>query len=600
MSSTDNGERSLSLSGDSSKQSGNPSQPGRVTYVVNNRPNDLDSSLLPVGMNLFEKLVVVQCKCDGYAQPPDSPIQDEDHCRSKQPGALEMSQSSHHPQASRSPASSIPKTNRDSCGACGNGHDIRYCPYPNTLDGRTKICPICDTSDHAWFQCEYYEQDAEQQWEICWMNRSCLPTLVHNTPLQEIFASKAISVIEKTDTDAMFASQVLGGVPGPLSPGFVINLIHPGSDNSCAQLTIMGLLPWKLERQVLESSQRAFESVRDPLTNFMRMETRVKGTKSNKHDVPKARTLEFFHNEVVAQPQTNQQTFPSDHCEGCDSAVFMHDMRAGHHKSECDRPCRLCVMEDKDSNTKLKDCKEHCSIHLCPIDDGGLDHHVECLEWSTKRCGICMEPHWLQDCTKFLANICPVQSCRKRDCKSHCNACGCSMDILKLPCPQEWKNNSEMWERLVSDLFADWHAFLHGFQWIRRECPDAGIKQGMWAMLQCKTHGDVMVKADALATLRRNAWNEAVEYNRQDYDELSIKKALRVLTAPECKKCFEMMYIEGTADYDLRTSGVLTAWGKDIKRSLPTLVGGAQTRFPSRRTKYRPRREAQILDLKDN
>lgn len=89
---------------------------------------------------------------------------------------------------------SIPVELRDKCGACKRDHDICFCPEPNTKNGRTKICPVCDSTKHAWCHCHHYdERDIATQYEICWENRRGLPTLVHDVSLHELFLQKVRS-----------------------------------------------------------------------------------------------------------------------------------------------------------------------------------------------------------------------------------------------------------------------------------------------------------------------------------------------------------------------------------------------------------------------
>lgn len=156
-----------------------------------------------------------------YDDPPGPPRPNEDNTKTNAKGA---------PKKDR--PKTIPLENRDKCGACTEYHDIRYCPYPNTEDGRTKICPICDTSKHAWFECWYYKRDVMEQWTVCWVNRRCLPTLVHDAPLDEIFYSRVSLARQAPNIDGPSHLESLNSLPGPLSPAFVQKLVPPDREDA--------------------------------------------------------------------------------------------------------------------------------------------------------------------------------------------------------------------------------------------------------------------------------------------------------------------------------------------------------------------------------
>ncbi|KAL1849914.1 hypothetical protein Daus18300_013109 [Diaporthe australafricana] len=188
----------------------------------------------------------------------------------------------------------IPQKLRTKCGSCRKDHDIRYCPYPNTDDLRTKICPICDTTKHAWFQCEHYKDDASEQFDICWVNRRGLPTLVHDNSLHEVFVSKLSLKDHGHDTDAD-CLRSLNYRAGPLGPQFVKRLMPPEhKDGTVAdQLNKGQKLPWDLDKETLESPvNRPNQMIEDPATRNMRPGHYTHGTKTTV--IPKARALEYF------------------------------------------------------------------------------------------------------------------------------------------------------------------------------------------------------------------------------------------------------------------------------------------------------------------
>lgn len=204
----------------------------------------------------------------------------------------------------------IPQTYRDKCGACKEGHDIRFCPYPNTKDGRTKICPICDTSKHAWYTCEHYnEEDTGLQWIVCWTNRRGLSVIVHNASLHELFYKKVhLGNVKKAVEDRVRA---LNMKPGPLSPAFVKRLMPPQDDDDYVQQQLREgrRLPWELEKEDLESNMdRLKKVIEDPETENMQLDKRINGTKTTY--VPKAGKLKYFrelHQKNRRDEQTAQQ-----------------------------------------------------------------------------------------------------------------------------------------------------------------------------------------------------------------------------------------------------------------------------------------------------
>lgn len=171
---------------------------------------------------------------------------------------------------------------------------VRFCPYPNTEDGRTKICPVCDTSKHAWYQCVHYdEKDTQLQWGVCWVNRRGLPTLVHDQSLHGIFLTK----LDLEDEETPFESRLraLNTQAGPLSPAFVKRLLPPEGSDFCVQQQLRAgrRLPWQLDREILESPMdRPDQAIEDPATRDMQVGNFIPDTKTSY--VPKAGKQKYF------------------------------------------------------------------------------------------------------------------------------------------------------------------------------------------------------------------------------------------------------------------------------------------------------------------
>lgn len=497
----------------------------------------------------------------------------------------------------KDPPKTIPQTNRDKCGACSQDHDIRYCPYPNTEDGRTKICPICDTTKHAWHECWYYKRDITEQWNVCWENRRCLPTLVHDASLDEILGSMVSLARETSNKYGPSPLEKLNyhfkKRPGPLSPAFVKNLMPPDvRDNHVQQALQDGrMLPWQLEKKILQCPvKRPGMAVRDPATTEMSPESYILGTSTTR--VPGAAKLKYFHdldaidranNAVYSEIQATKMNraelkalvekrrrirLPSstddivmdcancgssDHrhmkcpspCRECGRKMVEHGIeiegtectagclckpQPGHRRPDCTQLCRPCVLLNKDSNTAIKDCTEHCPVH---ITTDGTDHS-DCKRM-TKRCNACEGKHWYQDCTEFLGRICPLDFCHKVDCTTHCCKCGGSnVDGVAALFPN---NEDTAYRRHVEELVGIWHQFLETRQWERVVTPDASITKGAWSVLRCKTHKDIEVDVASLEQVRAATWSAVVECVRGGLTEMTVTRAKALLRVPECEAC---------------------------------------------------------------
>lgn len=502
----------------------------------------------------------------------------------------------------------MPQANRDKCGACSQNHDIRYCPYPNTEDGRTKVCPICNSSKHAWFECWYYKRDVMEQWTICWANRRCLPTLVHNAPLDEIFHSRVSLARETTNTDGPSPLENFNILPGPLSPAFVKKLMPPdvGDAHIHQELQEGRLAPWELKRGILEDNVfRSKGVIRDKSTMDMRIDRFIDGTRSSAEGVPAASKQDFFldmenamkanddvYNEILAKkplpslkaiippkyrfnPQgkwgkcdddDDEMAVTCDNCgtEGhdilecptpckeCGKSMPHHAGQLsngqcklgclcrddpGHKRPDCDRLCRPCFIENRDSTTVIKDCKKHCQLHMCHTQDGQgqSQNHSRCVEEHDK-CPSCHGRHWHQDCPRWLGTLCLRQDCLGTKCNIHCHTCGgCKIDEIMSLFPKNGTPSS------VLALVRTWHEFLDNWQWERVQAPAAAacIEFSPWSFLRCRRHENVTADACILEKKRAHTWKMVVDCVRGGFTEGTVSKAKRLLQIPECRDCFD-------------------------------------------------------------
>lgn len=497
-----------------------------------------------------------------------------------------------------------PLENRDKCGACTEYHDIRYCPYPNTEDGRTKICPICDTSKHAWFECWYYKRDVMEQWTVCWVNRRCLPTLVHDAPLDEIFYSRVSLARQAPNIDVPSHLESLNSLPGPLSPAFVQKLVPPDREDAWIQHELQEgrVVPWELSRAALEDGgHRAQGGIRDESTTHMLID----GTRSSIEDIPATIKHESFimsdamkannevYDRILAQKplptvkavipppgrdfpnrrvgggtcdNCGSSSHPRHHCLGpckeCGMSAPNHfgslgywcsrgcvcGPNPGHTRTACNSLCRSCTY-DGDLNTELKDCKKHCPLHMCLTSDG-RDHSWCAAEH--KACPSCKERHWRQDCPTWLSEICVRQDCLELKCKTHCALCGgLNIDGIMSFFP---KNDNVAYKQKVEGLVRTWHRYLHNCQWQRES--DTYQIFSSWNVLRCPRHNMSPADAHALEEARASTWKKVVNCVRGGFTKETVAEAERLLKIPECKECLiEQKSAAGKCNMRLRAPG---------------------------------------------
>lgn len=168
---------------------------------------------------------------------------------------------------------------KEECCNCGKAHDVHVCPYPNTEDGRLKVCFSCDTTDHAWFQCPDHEQKPQGRpefWEeflYLWKWRTGLCCVVHDRALHGIYRRQAHGKRGKT----------LFNRPGPLRPAFVQRMMRyaQGADDTWLRYQIFDwarALPWDVPDEILITGRdRETAVINDPHTRRMKKKTWIVG-----------------------------------------------------------------------------------------------------------------------------------------------------------------------------------------------------------------------------------------------------------------------------------------------------------------------------------
>lgn len=210
----------------------------------------------------------------------------------------------------------------------------------------------------------------------------------------------------------------------------------------------------------------------------------------------------------------------------------------GHKRPDCDRLCRPCFIENRDSTTAIKDCKKHCQLHMCHTQDGQDQGHSRCVKEHNK-CPLCYGRHWHQDCPKWLGTLCLRQDCLGTKCNIHCHTCGgYNIEEIMSLLP---KNDNLFYKQHVQALVRTWHEFLDDWQWERVQAPTAAacIELSPWSVLRCRRHENVTADACTLEKKRAHTWKMVVDCVRGEFTEETVSKAERLLQIPECRDCFD-------------------------------------------------------------
>lgn len=388
-----------------------------------------------------------------------------------------------------------------------------------------------------------------EQWTVCWVNRRCLPALVHDALLDEIFHSRVSLARGTINDDGKSPIENFNSLPGPSSPAFIKKLMPLDVEDAHIQHELQEgrVVPWELKKENLEHIVGRTEiAIRDKSTVDMRIDRFIDGTRSSSESVPMANTQEFFHDrghKATECPspfkkcgdsmRQHATTLVGGQCKrGC---VRCDD--PGHQRDQCNRLCRLCIVE-KNSNTELKDCKKHCPLHLCLTPDG-QDHSrcVSCYE----ACPLCKGRHWHQDCPRWLETLCVRQDCLTRQCNAHCHVCGgLTIDgITTLFAMNDNVAYRQQVHPLVQALVWKWHNFLDNWQWERISASDADTQHSPWSVLRCKRHADVTADARILGRSRAGTWEKVVNCVRGGFTKGAVSEAVKLLQVPECGVCFE-------------------------------------------------------------
>lgn len=495
----------------------------------------------------------------------------------------------------------MPEANRDKCGACSKSHDIRYCPYPNTEDGRIKIFPICNTSKHAWFECWYYKRDVTEQWIVCWVNRRCLPALVHDASLDEIFHSRVSLARETNNTDEPFLLENFNSLPGPLSPAFVKKLMPLDIEDPHIhhELRERRLVPWVLTREMLEDSRgRTVKAIRDKSTMGMRIDRFIDGTRSSAGSVPAASKQDFFHdmkNAIKANKDVYNQflaenplpsrkatiprrTLPQDKFKRLkdEMAITCNNCGTeGHRIQDCPTPCKQCVSSMEHHSLLVgAQCAQGC---MCSYEPG----HAKAA--CNRLCRLCImaDPNStteLKDCETHCAfHLCRIDDhpdtdhsqCRRdhkacptckgrrhwhQDCPQWLGTLCVRQDCLATQCNAHCRicggqnideimsffpnNDNLAYRKQVQGLVRTWHQYLDNSQWERISAPDADMKHSSWGALRCKRHASVTEDACTLDQMRVDTWKKVVNCVRAGFTEETVSEAERLLQVPECGACF--------------------------------------------------------------
>lgn len=514
----------------------------------------------------------------------------------------------------------MPQGNRDKCGACSQDHDIRYCPYPNTDDGRTKICPICNTTNHAWFECWHRKEEVVETFTICYENRRCLPVLVHDESLQAVFMAKVYRDQSRTGSDLKSILEVHNANSGPLSPAFVKTLMPPQAADLQIQQQIRDgrCAPWELDQEELvDSTRRTKKAFRDPSTVILGVDRITAGTASRTWNVPAAKKLGYFvelaqneqdRNAALAETARRRslaltqmptiRTWASRRRKRPELRSAAGDMEvecpncaaSGHIFRKCPNPCKACgrPMGQHEGSIEKNKCIDGClcrpyaghTRQQCPrpcrlcimenpesdtaIKDCQTHCHIHNLHMSNGNHKLCLIQH--SSCGFCFEHHWP-QDCpiwMQRICLfSGCHKLDCTVHCVACGgsnfdgiASLFPNNNNTAYRRRIEHLVRTWHDFLDKWQWERVPAPDAHNKRSAWSVLRCQRHKEFTCDALSLEKMRVSTWGKVVDCVRGGFTEKTVSEAERLLQIPECPDC---RYKAETADSDTRAPGTMTS-----------------------------------------
>lgn len=505
-----------------------------------------------------------------------------------------------------------PATRRPPCPNCGRDHPLRYCPCPNTEDGRLQACVSCNTTDHAWFTCDDYEPDHKKAFSVAFMGRLGLCPLVHNVPLHIVWAARFYEIRDSWGEQSR-------DLFGPSTPQFVMRMLTLGRDDPeiGRQMDEGRVLPWDLDRANLTKfAQRVRHVVLDPTTNPMSEQVIFEGTATRRDNVtrivpaqprpPGSTGATADSTPEPASPvkkEEEAQPLPADqisllqpshglsemqHCHNCkkpghvfggckdpcsqcheqlNTAEHMEEWREGqrcrylcwcgeepgHAYTKCPRPCRACVEEKHDTaGASVGQCGVHCHVHpRCAAGEDETDHH-DCATRLRGECPTCgsVGEHWGQDCPAWLRGMCMERSCRKDGCAVHCLHCGMEhlADAAVLPGIQGAYGHTLQGRDAIERLSSYWHDQIHR-QWERVDAKNVS-HDVPWTVLRCINHADVELPLEKLKQIRANTLLQVVREMRAD-PAIRDPTQCQVLQLPECPRCFAEQD-EGTWLYEDR------------------------------------------------
>lgn len=371
---------------------------------------------------------------------------DRNSPRERRPSSRDRAESGDNrdPSRGRTPSSSGPMgpparpKQKNVCCNCKKDHHVRFCPYPNTEDGRLQACTICNTTEHAWFQCKAYKQSQEREYVTCWLNRSGLCILVHNKSIGQVYQEELDN--EKDEGRLALAQSR----PGPLTPAFsrsMCKLYHPtkytnynnnqeegmeiGRDNNIVIINTQRdngkKYPWELSADVLQDNkQRWRQAVLDPVTRDKIGLSSIQGTVCGRGESVKLMSSDFdTPNLSDSQPNLMRAMV------GGNSGLSwsMHAPNPGGpsappvgkaKKVTRNRSRRIIVNKFNCVNCGRKDhpyeiCPTPC--RKCGDSTGGFEH-IDCAQGER-----CRPACWCKPDAGHKQSRCPVEcrSCLMRD-----------------------------------------------------------------------------------------------------------------------------------------------------------------------------------------